>query len=142
MPHLTPPAANETRDVKITLSALPRITFASTPAGAAIHLDGASQSIGTTPFDWAMPADVADRVEAGKPAKFSFIKPGLRTSTHSLGASDIKSGRAVIATVLHPKVQRPLSPARARSQRRPSKPAASPAKTTKPKKKSGAKWEF
>jgi hypothetical protein len=139
---LTPPAANETRDVKITLSALPRITFASTPAGAAVHLDGASQSIGTTPFDWAMPADVADRVEAGKPAKFSFIKPGLRTASHSLGASDIKSGRAVIATVLHPKIQRAPSPARARSQSRSSKPAASPTKTTKPKKKSGAKWEF
>jgi hypothetical protein len=140
---LAPPKANETRDVKITLTALPRVTFASTPAGATVHLDGASQAIGTTPFDWAMPAEVADRVESGKPAKFSFIKPGLRTASHTLGASDIKSGRAVVATALYPKVQRAPSPARARSQSRPATrkaPASKP--KPKPKKKSGAKWEF
>ena len=106
-----------------------------------MRLEGKKETIGTTPFDWVMPEDLADRLSEGQSVRLTFEKPGMRATTHTLKADQLKDGRAVVAKGLKPVVRRALGPAHSPSTKKPSgkKKAAkkAPAKKPKAKPKSG-----
>jgi serine/threonine protein kinase len=138
------PPDNTTTQVKIALVALPHVTFASTPADANVRLEGESTVLGTTPFDWTMPEALADRLGEDKTVRFTFEKPGLRATTHTLTKAQLKDGRAVVAMALRPVVRRATGPSpSSRSKSSASKPKPKPvASKPRPKPKPKPKFTF
>ena len=144
------PPENTTREIHVALVGLPRVTFASTPAGATVRLEGQPETLGTTPFDWVMSEELADQLNDDKAVRLTFEKPGLRATTHTLMKDQVKDGRAVVAKPLKPVVRRALGPSHSPRSKRSSskaktkaKPVAAKTKTkTKTKAKTKAKPAF
>ena len=136
--QLTIPPDNTTTEVKIALTALPRVTFASAPAGASVRLERDPAVLGTTPLDWVMTEALADRLSDDKAIGFTFEKPGFRATTHELTKDLFKDGRAVVAPPLKPIVRRARGPSqgsRSSSSTSKSKPKSKPKPKSQPKPK-------
>ena len=143
----TVPPDNTTTEVKIALTPLPHVTFASTPAGASVRVEGTEAKLGTTPFDWVMSEALADKLAAGESVRLTFERPGSRASTHTLTQDQLKNGRAVVAKPLKPVVRRALGPAhsgrsKSATKRAESKPKPKPKPKKKPKKKPRSGFTF
>jgi serine/threonine-protein kinase len=138
---IAPLEPGERRSVFLALKPLPLVTLVSVPVGATVRRDGATGTLGITPFDWSVPSEIADREGGAEALKFTFELDGYTTREMTVERAALESGRAIVSAEL-----KSTEPAARRPRSRPRPPSApanrKPASGKKKVKRTDGQWGF
>ena len=112
----------------------------TSPAGAAVRLDGSEEALGTAPFSWTLSAAQQDALKAGASLPLLAELAGHRPGRLVLNQALSKSG--VVDIKLEPAVKARPAAKKKRGPSAAKKPAPTPAKKKPAAKKSKDGWSF